>query len=257
MKQTKTQKEKPVQPRAKKKTSLDLKNVRIVFFQDADYISDFRMDEKIAAFKKAGYKVSYYRQHFKPANGANDDTACYFDTEEALVGCQILITLCKSENLKELYLNEKGILETLDSGAYCLDFSFCNAQTSREIQTLAALKDIHYVDAPFDCLGPEESTIMFVGGEEKPRNDLMPLLPYFANTIECYEKPGDGQIAIYIAYHALFSGILEASTLILCYRRMGLSKKGILKALNDAGCASRIYREYVPKMLNEDYIAGL
>ena len=240
-------------PSRKKKDTVVFtpEKTRIAFFGGA-----FNRDvlEGIINLKRAGYSIAY---------GVHDprempilkqaDIPYYKKTEDVVAGCEIVITSCLSDQVRRLYTKEGGILDSLDPHTYCLDLSFCSPRISRELHSLAALKDIYYVDAPLDALGPDETTIIFAGGEPKPRNELMPLFPYLAHIIQTYDKPGDGQAAIYAAFHSLISSIMEVSTLILRCRKMKLSNENTLKTLSVTKNNSRAYTEYAPKILAHDY----
>ena len=179
---------------------------------------------------------------------------CMRSLAEAVEGRQIILTSCAhGSEVEELYLGEAGLLGLMEPGTIAIDLSFAPPQLSREIQAMAAISDLIYIDAPLVSMGEDEQSVAFVGGEPSAIEEISPLLPYLADVIHPQEAPGDGQTAAMVAYIGLAGSIMGMIEAIQVGRISNYSTKGILDALASTSAASRALVDYGPRTLDFDF----
>ena len=179
---------------------------------------------------------------------------CSLNREDVVAGCDVVLTSSNQPaELEKLYLGENGLLELLDPGTIAIDLSFTPPRLAREIQAMASVADITFVDAPLVNVGEGEDSVCFVGGEPDAAEAIGPLLPYLASTIYPQAGPGEGQMAAVIAYIGLAGSIMGTIEALSLARIAGFDNKGALNVLASTTAASRALVEYSPRMMSYDY----
>ena len=176
------------------------------------------------------------------------------DRATAVNECRAVITSCATgADVEDLYLGDDGLLELLDSGTLCIDASFSSPRLAREIQALAATRDVFFIDAPITALGEKEESLVFVGGDAAAREEASSLLPYLAHKIVVQDGPGAGQMAALVAYVGLAGSIMGTVEAISIGHIAGFSGSDAVNALASTSAGSRALVDYAPKMLLHDY----
>lgn len=176
------------------------------------------------------------------------------DRATAVNECQAVLSSCAtSEEVEELYLGDDGLLELLDAGAVCIDTSFSSPRLAREIQALAATRDIFFIDAPITALGEREESLVFVGGDAAAREEASSLLPYLGQKIVVQDGPGMGQMAALVAYVGLAGSIMGMVEAISIGHIAGFPGSDAVNALASTSAGSRALVDYAPKVLLHDY----
>ncbi len=176
------------------------------------------------------------------------------DRATAVNECQVVISACATTaDVEDLYLGDDGLLELLDPGTVCIDATFSSPRLAREIQALAATRDIFFVDAPITALGEKEESLIFVGGDAQGREEASPLFPYLAHKVVLQDGPGAGQMAALVAYVGLAGSIMGTVEAISIGHIAGFAGSDAVNALASTSAGSRALVDYAPKMLLHDY----
>ncbi len=173
---------------------------------------------------------------------------------EACQGAQVIITSCAHPSeVEELYLGDNGLLEIADEGSFLVDLSVITPRLAQEIQAMAAVNGLTYLDAPIINVGEQEKAVCFVGGEPEGVELITPLLPYMAHTIRPLGSPGEGALSavmVIIGLAGSLMGTIEAMALAnICQ----FNTRSALDALASTSAASRALLDYVPQTLNYDF----
>ena len=227
-------------------------DTRIVFFGGA---ANPAVIEALLKLKSAGYEIVVASHDPREAPALRDAGMIFIDDRmEALLGAQIVVTSLRTPALiEELYLGDEGLLELMDPGMFCIDFSISTPRLAREIQAVAAVSDIEILDAPIVYVGEHEEAIAFIGGVPQTQELLSPLFPFFAPTVMPQEAAGEGQLAAIICTIALAGSIMGAIEAVSLAHIAGFPDKSAVNVLASTAGGSRAFVEYVPKVLAHDY----
>ena len=227
-------------------------DTRIVFLGGACSLAAM---EAVVRLAGAGYNV--IAGPHDPREGAlfiERGITCVSGLADAVSGADIVLTSCAHPaDVEELYLDANGLLSLMDPGTYAIDLSFTTPRLAKEIQAMAAISDVDFIDAPLVNVGDDEGAVCFVGGEPEAVKEISPLLPYFAETIYPQEEPGAGQLAAVIAYVGLAGSLMGTIEALALARIAGASTKTPLNVLASTAAASRALVEYSPRIMNYDF----
>ena len=230
-------------------TSLD---TRIAFFGGACNIAAL---EAVVRLVDAGYEV-IAGQH-DPREGVilNDAGVHTFQSRiEATQGVQVILTSCAHpEEVENLYLGDNGLLEVAEPGTFFIDLSLTTPRLAQEIQAMAAVNDLTFIDAPLLNVGEQEQAVCFMGGEPEAIELISPLLPYLAPTVRPLGSPGEGQLSAVMVIIALAGSLMGTIEAMAMAHICGFDTRSALDALASTGAASRALIDYVPRVLNYDF----
>ena len=231
---------------------MDTIDTQIVFFGGA--VNPPAL-EAIVKLKQAGFDVIDAQHDSREAAVLRTVGIPHIaDRATAVNECQVVVSSCAtSAEVEDLYLGDDGLLELLDSGTVCIDASFSSPRLAREIQALAATRDIFFIDAPITALGEKEESLVFVGGDAQAREEASPLFPYLAHKVVLQDGPGAGQMAALVAYVGLAGSIMGTVEAISIGHIAGFAGSDAVNALASTSAGSRALVDYAPKMLLHDY----
>jgi 3-hydroxyisobutyrate dehydrogenase len=140
-----------------------------------------------------GYDISQAaRDKFTEAGGV---AATALDM--ACMGADVVVTMLPAgKDVREVYLNQGGVLASSPSGALLIDASTVDVETSRAVAAAAAVNDLAMVDAPVSggVAGAEAGTLTFmVGGSAAAFERARPILAAMGKTTVHAGGPGHGQ----------------------------------------------------------------
>lgn len=173
---------------------------------------------------------------------------------EACQGAQVILTSCAHPSqVEELYLGDNGLLEIADEGTFLIDLSLTTPRLAQEIQAMAAVNGLTYLDAPLLNVGEKEKAVCFVGGEPEAVKLVGPLLPYMAHTIRTLGSPGEGALSGVMAVIGLAGSLMGTIEAMAMARICGFNTRSALDALASTSAATRTLIEFVPQTLEFDF----
>lgn len=164
-----------------------------------------------------------------------------------IASADVVLTFCEGQSATEdVYFETNGLVQTCGEGTYLIDLGATTPSFSKEMQAVAAVNDLHAIDAPLfvdDPADPEvfehpESLRIFAGGEEDDFREVLPLLEVLADEVTYLGAAGAGQTALAVTTlqnAAQIASLMEADA--LC-RASQADVSAMMSAAVDAGVVS-------------------
>jgi 3-hydroxyisobutyrate dehydrogenase len=168
-------------------------------------------------------------------------------------GCDVVfLCLPRSENVEQVLFGAGGIADHLHAGAYVIDQTSGDPETTRIMAAKLAERGIHMLDAPVSggAAGAEAGTIaIMLGGDEADRQSIRPILERISpNIFDCGDI-GSGQVMKLI--NNMVSSTIRMVTLegAAMGVRNGLDLQTITDVLNSGGAHSRATSALLPALV--------
>jgi len=178
---------------------------------------------------------------------------CESSLELAKKADVIVSMVPKSEHSKAVYTS---ILEALDSSKTCIDMSTIDPSVSVEISEMVKKTGARFIDAPVVKSKPAaiEGTLgIYVGGDEKTYEDMLPVLKYMGCNVIRMGGNGKG-LVMKICHNALVSqiqnGVNETITLA---KANGITIPAFAEAVSYGGASNWYLDGQAAKLEAEDY----
>ena len=178
---------------------------------------------------------------------------CESSLELAKKSDVIVSMVPKSEHSKAVYTS---ILEALDSSKTCIDMSTIDPSVSVEISEMVKKTGARFIDAPVVKSKPAaiEGTLgIYVGGDEKTYEDMLPVLKYMGCNVIRMGGNGKG-LVMKICHNALVSqiqnGVNETITLA---KANGITIPAFAEAVSYGGASNWYLDGQAAKLEAEDY----
>lgn len=178
---------------------------------------------------------------------------CESSLELAKKADVIVSMVPKSEHSKAVYTS---ILEALDSSKTCIDMSTIDPSVSVEISEMVKKTGARFIDAPVVKSKPAaiEGTLgIYVGGDEKTYEDMLPILKYMGCNVIRMGGNGKG-LVMKICHNALVSqiqnGVNETITLA---KANGITIPAFAEAVSYGGASNWYLDGQAAKLEAEDY----
>ena len=178
---------------------------------------------------------------------------CESSLELAKKSDVIVSMVPKSEHSKAVYTS---ILEALDSSKTCIDMSTIDPSVSVEISEMVKKTGARFIDAPVVKSKPAaiEGTLgIYVGGDEKTYEDMLPILKYMGCNVIRMGGNGKG-LVMKICHNALVSqiqnGVNETITLA---KANGITIPAFAEAVSYGGASNWYLDGQAAKLEAEDY----
>jgi len=176
---------------------------------------------------KAGHAVvgfdlsEYAAERLAVGGGSRADSL-----EDACRDAEVVITMLPAgEQVREVYLDDQGILAAAAPETLLIDSSTIDVETAREVAHAAASQDLAMIDAPVSggVAGAQAASLTFmVGGPDEAFRRARPLLEQMGRTIVHAGGPGNGQAA-----KICNNMILGASMIVVCEAFLLAEKVGL------------------------------
>lgn len=230
-------------------SSLDTK---IAFFGGACNIAAL---EAVARFVNAGFEV--VAGAHDPREGVIlEDAGVPFIASriEATTGTDVVLTSCAHPSeVEDLYLGDDGLLEIAEPGTIFIDLSVITPRLAQEIQAMAAVNDLTFLDAPVLSVGEHEESVCFLGGEKKGVDLVAPIMPYLADKVHPLASPGEGALSAVMVVIGLAGSLMGTIEAMAMARICGFDTRSALDALASTSAATRTLIDYIPKVLEDNF----
>jgi len=127
-----------------------------------------------------------------------------FKAASDMESAQVILTFCASqEEAESVYFESDGIIAKAQAGAYLIDFGTVTPSFAKELSAMAAISDMHAVEAPLFVRNATEeqayadpsNLIALLSGEGDDSSTVRPLLDACAGSVRVCGDPGSGQLA--------------------------------------------------------------
>lgn len=149
---------------------------------------------------KHGHEVTVYNRTQTRADtwnaefgGTSELTPC-----EAAKGKEfVFVCVGNDDDLRQVVLGDTGVLNGMSTGAILVDHTTASADVAREIGTLAASKQVGFLDAPVSGgqAGAENGVLtVMTGGDKAVFAQAKPIIDAFARCVKLLGDVGAGQL---------------------------------------------------------------
>lgn len=210
---------------------------------------------------KAGYTTFVHNRNPDKAQALIQSGAVWKDTPaEVAANSDVIFTIVSMPaDVRQVYLESDGVLETLQQGSVVVDMTTSSPSLAREISLMAFAKGAMALDAPVSGgdVGAREARLsIMVGGDEEAFKAVMPLFKLMGQTIVYHGQAGCGQ------HTKLCNQIIIAGTMIgvcesLLYGyRAELDLNTMLQSVAKGAAACWTLDNLVPRMLKRNFDPG-
>jgi 3-hydroxyisobutyrate dehydrogenase len=179
----------------------------------------------------------------------------------------VLITMLPSGNeVREVYLDPAGVLESANLGTLLIDSSTIDVETARLVGAAAQARGLAMVDAPVSggVGGAQAATLTFmVGGPEAAFIRAKPVLDGMGKTVVHAGGPGNGQAAKICNNMILGASMIVTAEAFVLAEKLGLDKQKLFDIASKSSGQSWSMTSYCPvpgpvptSPANRDYQAG-
>lgn len=210
---------------------------------------------------KAGHELFVYTRTPQKAQPLLEQGAVWCDSASAVAEkVEVVCTMLGfPEDVREVYLGEDGLLESVRDGALLIDFTTSSPSLAREIAKGAAERGASAVDAPVsggDVGARNAALSIMVGAEPEDFGRAKPFLETLGSNVVLQGPPGSGQTAKLCNQTAIASTMLGVCEAIALARRGGLDPETVLKSIQGGAAGSWTLSNLAPRMLKDDPAPG-
>ena len=186
---------------------------------------------------------------------------------EACAPAEIVITMLPAgEQVREVYLGDRGVLSAAAPGTLLIDSSTIDVATARDVARAAEERGLAMVDAPVSggVAGAQAATLTFmVGGSAAAFERALPVLEKMGKTIVHAGDAGNGQAAKICNNMILGASMIVVSEAFLLAEKLGLDAQKLfdISSKSSGQCWSMTSYCPVPGLVpsspaNREYKAG-
>jgi len=210
---------------------------------------------------KAGYPVSIYARRPEIAEPFIQEGASVFSSPKELASkVDVIITMVPATNdVEDVLLGKKGIIDTAKPGTIVIDMSTISANATQKIADKLAKKGIEMLDAPVS--GGEQGAItgsltIMVGGKEEILEKVHAILSVLGKQIVHVGGHGAGQVAKACNQVIVAETIIAVDEALRLAKASGVDPAKVREALLGGYANSRILEVHGKRMLENDYKPG-
>jgi 2-hydroxy-3-oxopropionate reductase len=210
---------------------------------------------------KAGHSVIAYGRDLKKLDASVADGA-ERGTSNRDVGARasiIFTMLPDGPEVKEVVLEESGILAGCRAGSLIVDMSSINPLVSKEIGAACAARSVGFLDAPVSGGEPKaiEGTLaIMVGGSEENFRQAEPLLRCMGSSITLAGAVGAGNVTKLANQIMVASNIAAMGEALALATRCGLDPEVVLNAVKDGLAGSAVLNAKGPMLIARNFKPG-
>ncbi|MGZ5802829.1 MAG: 3-hydroxyisobutyrate dehydrogenase [Xanthobacteraceae bacterium] len=186
---------------------------------------------------------------------------------QACADAEVIITMLPAgEHVRNVYLDDGGIVSKAPSGALLIDSSTIDVTSARTVATAAAARGLAMIDAPVSggVGGAQAGTLTFmVGGPDAAFAHAKPILEVMGKTIVHAGGAGNGQAAKICNNMILGISMIAVSEAFVLAEKIGLDAQKLFDIASKASGQCWSLTNYCPvpgpvpaSPANRDYQAG-
>lgn len=211
---------------------------------------------------KTGYKLKVFNRTAKKSEIWSKEHigVITHSPSEASHGCD-MVFLCvgKDSDVREVVEGDKGILQTLESGAIVVDHTTTSASLSREMAVKLLERGIQYIDAPVSGgeIGAKEGNLtIMVGGNQEAFDTSNKLMRCYSKFCKRMGGPGSGQLTKMVNQICI-AGLIQALAEGMDFsEKAGLDTKEVIEVISRGAAQSWQMENRWESMLGDFYEHG-
>jgi len=209
----------------------------------------------------AGYEVFVYNRTKSSADSLVQKGAIWKDTVAELAkDSDIIITMVGyPQDVEEVFLGEKGIVNNAKAGTYIIDMTTSEPSLAKKIFEEAKKKGIHSLDAPVSGgdVGARNATLtIMVGGDKEAFEKMIPVFEAMGKNIILQGAAGAGQHTKMCNQIAIASNMIGVSEAIVYAKKAGLDPERVLQSIGAGAAGSWSLSNLAPRMIKGDFEPG-
>ena len=211
---------------------------------------------------EAGHAITVYNRTRATADAwvaANGGAAADTPAEAARNASAVFACVGNDDSVREIFLGESGALAGMRPGTVFVDHTTASAELARELHTVAARREVGFVDAPVSGgqAGAESGQLTVMAGGDAPHFEAIePLVRAFAREFRRLGPSGAGQLTKMvnqICIAGLVQGLSEALNFA---RRAGLDAREVIEVISKGAAQSWQMENRYETMLDGEYDHG-
>ena len=211
---------------------------------------------------KAGHNVTVYnRTKSKAEKWIKEHKGKMAETpEEAAKDSDFVFTCVGNDNdLKEVTIGKKGIINTIKKGSIYIDNTTASAKVAKELYAHAKTHGFGFLDAPVSGgqAGAENGTLtVMVGGDKDVFEKAKPIIDCYSKKVQLLGTSGSGQLAKMvnqICIAGLVQGLSEAINFGL---NAGLKMEDVIEVISKGAAQSWQMENRHKTMLDDKFEFG-
>jgi 3-hydroxyisobutyrate dehydrogenase len=215
----------------------------------------------LSLLQKQGYKSVVYNRTKEKAKALLEAGAQWADSPQGVAAqAEVIFTIVGfPEDVREVYMGEKGVLQAAIEGSIVVDMTTTEPSLAEEIYAEARKKGVSAIDAPVSGgdVGAKNGTLsIMVGGDKEAVDTVMPLFEIVGKNIVYQGKAGNGQhtkMCNQITISGTMIGVCEC---LLYGYKAGLDLPTMLKSISGGAAACWTLDNLAPRIVNRNFDPG-
>ena len=174
--------------------------------------------------------------------------------------CEVIITMLPAnKHVKQVILDENGILSGAKPGTVIIDMSSITPVVSKEIAALAAEKGVEMLDAPVSGGEPKaiDGTLaIMVGGKEEVFEQVKDVLYAMGTEVTLVGGNGSGTTAKLANQVIVNLNIAAMSEALVLASKAGIDVEKMYQAIRGGLAGSAVLDAKAPLILDRNFVAG-
>lgn len=215
----------------------------------------------LSLIQKQGYDTVVFNRTKSKAQPLLDAGAKWADSPKAVAAQSgIIFTIVGfPEDVREVYMGENGILQSVAEGSIIVDMTTTEPSLAEEIYAAAQEKGVSSIDAPVsggDVGAKNGSLSIMVGGDKEAVDTVMPLFEIIGKNIVYQGGAGNGQhtkMCNQITIAGTMIGVCES---LLYGYKAGLDLPTMLKSISGGAAACWTLNNLAPRIVDRNFDPG-
>lgn len=211
---------------------------------------------------KQGHQVTVYnRTVSKAQQWANEYNGEFEITPKAAAVGQDIVFMCvgNDDDLRQVTLGDTGVLAGMHAGSILVDHTTASADVAREINQVAQLLNIGFIDAPVSGgqAGAENGVLtVMAGGEQATFDKAKPVIESYARCVELLGDVGAGQLTKMVNQICIAGVVQGLSEGLHFARSAGLDGEKVVEVISKGAAQSWQMENRYQTMWQGEYNLG-
>lgn len=206
---------------------------------------------------KAGFGVRGYDPSAEAcARARKNGVQILASAAEAVTGVEVICSVVPGpDDVRALYLGEKGVLAAAAKGAVCFDFSTITPEASCQVAEAAGKAGVIFLDTPVSGTAPKaisaELTVM-AGGDKAALEKHRDVLAAMTQSVTHFGPNGSGLRMKLVANHLVSGQICVLAEALTLGRKAGLDMDLVARYLMQSPVVNTLSAK-LPDMVKRNY----
>lgn len=215
----------------------------------------------LSLLQKQGYQSIVYNRTKEKAQALLDKGAEWADSPQGVAArADVIFTIVGfPEDVREVYMGEKGVLQTVRKGSILVDMTTTEPSLAEEIYAEAKKKGVSSIDAPVSGgdVGAKNGTLsIMVGGDKEAVDTVMPLFEMMGKNIVYQGKAGSGQHTKMCNQITIAGTMIGVCECLLYGYKAGLDLPTMLQSISGGAAACWTLDNLAPRIVKRNFDPG-